>query len=228
MRATKGAIESVSIDRVSGRSDFKTIGHSKPRGICGSGIISLLAGLFSSGWLDPSEKLDRSRDCPFIRVQGRQTGYSEDVTRHMYQGQPFSFTSSRRWASEVNFSLGSLLASSDSRFNFVNNGFFSSEPVIVSSYRYICLSTSSLLRHYPVSAVLWIDPITCVSSSNLVSSVSSTPNHRRKTQVLPGSCTIPWTACCGLWPRWSIHHLAYNDGFVAAFSIPNYLGYFTT
>lgn len=75
MRATQGAIESVSIDQESGQADVKTIGDIQPSGICGSGIISLLAELFRTGWLDASGKLNRDRSSDCVRVSGRQARY---------------------------------------------------------------------------------------------------------------------------------------------------------
>ncbi len=66
-------------------------------------------------------------------------------------------------------------AISDSRFSSVDNAFPGSVSCIVSLPRYTCPSIPSLHRHYPASLVLWIDPTTCTSSSNLVASVPSTP-----------------------------------------------------
>jgi uncharacterized 2Fe-2S/4Fe-4S cluster protein (DUF4445 family) len=46
-----------------------------PKGICGSGIIDLLANLFITGWIDAAGKFDRSGKCPFIGVEGRNARY---------------------------------------------------------------------------------------------------------------------------------------------------------
>ncbi len=75
MRAAKGAIEEVTIDPKAGVASVKTIGNTKPQGICGSGIISLLAELFKSGWLDSAGKLDRTRSSDLIQLKGRQASY---------------------------------------------------------------------------------------------------------------------------------------------------------
>lgn len=75
MRATPGAIESVTIDRDSGLPTVRTIGRESPQGICGSGIISLLANLFLTGWLDARGKLDCQRPCSAIEQVGRQAQY---------------------------------------------------------------------------------------------------------------------------------------------------------
>lgn len=56
MRATAGAIDTVSIDGAS--LTFTTIGHQKPVGICGSGIIDLLAQMRLNGWINISGKLN--------------------------------------------------------------------------------------------------------------------------------------------------------------------------
>ena len=71
--------------------------------------------------------------------------------------------------------INPLAAISDSRFSSVDNASPGSVPGIVSPTRYACLSTPSLHQHYPASSVLWIDPTSCTSSSNLVPSVPSTP-----------------------------------------------------
>lgn len=56
MRAQDGAIDSVSI---SGKElTFTTIGNQKPIGICGSGIIDLLAQMRLNGWIDIAGKLN--------------------------------------------------------------------------------------------------------------------------------------------------------------------------
>ena len=75
MRASLGAIDHVEIDPESGRSSFTTIGDEAPVGICGSGMISLLANLFLTGWMDAAGKLNRSKECEFVRVNGRRAEY---------------------------------------------------------------------------------------------------------------------------------------------------------
>ena len=56
MRAAPGAVDSV---RIQGRDlTFTTIGGAKPVGICGSGIIDLLAQMRKNGWIDISGALE--------------------------------------------------------------------------------------------------------------------------------------------------------------------------
>jgi uncharacterized 2Fe-2S/4Fe-4S cluster protein (DUF4445 family) len=75
MRAAIGAIESVEVDQETGAARWHTIGNVKPMGICGSGMISLLAGLFITGWIDEAGKLNRERKSSFIRINGRRGIY---------------------------------------------------------------------------------------------------------------------------------------------------------
>ncbi len=67
MRATSGAIEAVSIDPVSFEPMIITIGRKKPRGICGSGIISLLANMFRVGLVDKAGKYRKDIKHPRLR-----------------------------------------------------------------------------------------------------------------------------------------------------------------
>jgi len=61
MRAARGAIERIRIDPSTGRVEFSTVGGGRPRGICGSGIVDLLAEMRRAGIIDPSGKLDPGR-----------------------------------------------------------------------------------------------------------------------------------------------------------------------
>lgn len=57
MRATTGAIEEVRVSSLTLESTVKVIGDGKPRGICGSGMISALAEMLVTGVLDKSGKI---------------------------------------------------------------------------------------------------------------------------------------------------------------------------
>ena len=70
MRATTGAIEVVDIHPETYEPMALTIGGRKAKGICGSGIISLLANLFTTGALDQQGKFRRDLSTPRIR-EGR-------------------------------------------------------------------------------------------------------------------------------------------------------------
>jgi uncharacterized 2Fe-2S/4Fe-4S cluster protein (DUF4445 family) len=68
MRATAGAIEEVWIDHRSYEPTYQTIGQLPARGICGSGMIGLLAEMFITGILDKAGKIRRDLPTPRVRV----------------------------------------------------------------------------------------------------------------------------------------------------------------
>lgn len=75
MRASLGAIERVEINKTTGLSVYSTIGAVAPVGICGSGMISLIAGLLKTGWIDAAGKLDRTRECSAIDTSNKNAKY---------------------------------------------------------------------------------------------------------------------------------------------------------
>ncbi|MBU2611738.1 MAG: DUF4445 domain-containing protein [Chloroflexi bacterium] len=60
MRAMEGAIEEVWINGETFEPSYRVIGGGKPRGICGSGLISLLAETFLTGVLDKAGNVNTS------------------------------------------------------------------------------------------------------------------------------------------------------------------------
>lgn len=64
MRATKGAIEEVWINSETFEATFRVIGGVKPRGICGSGLISLLAEMLMTGVVDKGGNLNTHLKLP--------------------------------------------------------------------------------------------------------------------------------------------------------------------
>lgn len=68
MRATKGAIEEVWINSETYEPSYRVVGGTKPRGICGSGLISLLAEMFLTGVVDKGGHINTSLPTPCIRI----------------------------------------------------------------------------------------------------------------------------------------------------------------
>ena len=87
MRAALGAIERVEIAS-DGTCLSQTVGDVKPLGICGSGMIGLLADLFLAGWIDPAGKLTRDRPSPAIEVDGRHARYCLATAEQSGTGKP--------------------------------------------------------------------------------------------------------------------------------------------
>ncbi|MDR3602660.1 MAG: ASKHA domain-containing protein [Desulfosporosinus sp.] len=100
MRAAPGAIETVLLDPVSLEPRFKVIGEAnwyhpsqtiKAKGICGSGIIDIIAEMFKSGIIDTSGKFNMQLSSPRIRrdahnkpeyvlVWAEETSIGSDIT----------------------------------------------------------------------------------------------------------------------------------------------------
>lgn len=68
MRAARGAIEEVWIDGRSYEPTTRVIGGGKPQGLCGSGLISLLAELFITGVVDRGGHFDESLPTRRVRL----------------------------------------------------------------------------------------------------------------------------------------------------------------
>ncbi|MGD9054832.1 MAG: ASKHA domain-containing protein [Desulfobacterales bacterium] len=67
MRAEKGAIEDFSIDPISYEPMIITIGNVRPKGICGSGLITMVATLFELGVINNLGKFNRDLKTDRIR-----------------------------------------------------------------------------------------------------------------------------------------------------------------
>ena len=73
MKASRGAIERVEISP-EGYIRYRTIGGIRPKGLCGSGLIDAVAGLFQAGYIDRSGQLLLDLDLdssPQARVRER-------------------------------------------------------------------------------------------------------------------------------------------------------------
>jgi uncharacterized 2Fe-2S/4Fe-4S cluster protein (DUF4445 family) len=90
MRAAKGAVEEASVNPETAEPMFMTIDMAKPKGICGSGLINLLAALMEAGIVLPNGKFRDDLDTPRIRLGdsgreyvlawGSETESGEDLT----------------------------------------------------------------------------------------------------------------------------------------------------
>lgn len=89
MRATRGAIEEVWINSQTHEPTLRVIGGDKPKGLCGSGLISLLAELYLTGLLDKGGNFrthsggDRVRQgshgLEYIVARSEETAHGRDI-----------------------------------------------------------------------------------------------------------------------------------------------------
>ncbi len=85
MRATKGAIEEVWINDETYDPSIRVIGGVKPRGLCGSGLISLLAEMFLTGVVDKGGSINTKLASPRVREGDHGSEYViawADETKH--------------------------------------------------------------------------------------------------------------------------------------------------
>jgi uncharacterized 2Fe-2S/4Fe-4S cluster protein (DUF4445 family) len=67
MRAARGAIEDFSVDPKTLEPMIITIGNIRPKGICGSGLIAIVATMFEMGIINNLGKFDRDLKTPRLR-----------------------------------------------------------------------------------------------------------------------------------------------------------------
>ena len=89
MRAAEGAIDSVKIE--GNRLSFTTIGNQKPVGICGSGIIDLLAQMRLNGWINIAGELEPKASSRIQYLEG-EYGAVYATAEESATGQPLWFS----------------------------------------------------------------------------------------------------------------------------------------
>jgi len=92
MRATRGAIEEVWINSDSFEPTYRVIGKGKPIGLCGSGLISLLAEMFMTGVIDKAGHLNSQLGIPRIREGEHGLEYVIAWAAETHTGKDISIT----------------------------------------------------------------------------------------------------------------------------------------
>lgn len=91
MRAAPGAIDKVKIS--DGRISYTTIGNRKPIGICGSGIIDLLAQMRLNGWINMAGHLNPDASDRIVYLQDENQYAAVYATAEEPEtGDPLYFT----------------------------------------------------------------------------------------------------------------------------------------
>ncbi|MCK4557239.1 MAG: DUF4445 domain-containing protein, partial [Candidatus Aminicenantes bacterium] len=91
MPASEGAIEKIEIQET-GKLKYKTINGAKPKGLCGSGLVDLLAELFTHGYIDRSGKFDVSRAGKRIVETEEGKGFLIEGRKKSYWGKDLVVT----------------------------------------------------------------------------------------------------------------------------------------
>jgi uncharacterized 2Fe-2S/4Fe-4S cluster protein (DUF4445 family) len=86
MPATDGAIEELAIGE-DGNIRYKVIGDIKPKGLCGSGLIDLLAELFVHGYINRNGKFHEQKVGRRLVFNGNGAGFLIEEAKNCYWGK---------------------------------------------------------------------------------------------------------------------------------------------
>jgi len=96
MRATRGAIEEVWISGPDALTpyepSYRVIGNAKPRGLCGSGLLALLAELFLTGVIDKGGNFNTTLSTPRVRESEHGWEYVIAWASETQHGRDIVFT----------------------------------------------------------------------------------------------------------------------------------------
>ncbi|MFN2135330.1 MAG: ASKHA domain-containing protein [Candidatus Promineifilaceae bacterium] len=92
MRATQGAVEEVWIDGRTFEPTLRVIGNRKPRGLCGSGLITLLAELFLTGIIDKGGHFNRNLKTDRVRQRNNNWEYVVAWGNESWHGEDIAIT----------------------------------------------------------------------------------------------------------------------------------------
>jgi uncharacterized 2Fe-2S/4Fe-4S cluster protein (DUF4445 family) len=92
MRAAPGAIERVAIDPRTLLPECQVIGGGAPRGICGSGLIDLMAELFTTGVVDERGKFVLPAHSPRVVLRDGRAGFVVAAAAESATGVDIVFT----------------------------------------------------------------------------------------------------------------------------------------
>ena len=102
MRAADGAIEHLRL--AEGRVEYQTIGGAPPVGLCGSGILDVLAQLYEAGVVDARGKL---LDHPCVRGDGAEREFVLVADDELEEGRP-AITFTQKDVRELQLAKGAM------------------------------------------------------------------------------------------------------------------------
>lgn len=89
--ATEGAIEEIHLSADAGAT-YRVIGGGRPKGLCGSGLVDLLAELFVHGFIDRQGKFDEKKVGPRLWRSDHQTGFVVEEAEKSFWGKAVVIT----------------------------------------------------------------------------------------------------------------------------------------
>ncbi|MFV9510348.1 ASKHA domain-containing protein [Tepidibacillus sp. LV47] len=112
MRAIEGAIGKVWLEA---DLKYEVIGNTKPKGICGSGLVDLVAELLRIGVIDPSGRIRGKQECPPIvsffikkRIIEKETGNEFIIVEPEKSGTGKTITLTQQDVRELQLAKGAI------------------------------------------------------------------------------------------------------------------------
>jgi len=130
MRAEDGAIEKVTIDPTTREPVIATVGDQPPRGICGSGMIDLIAELLQAGLIDPRGKFADDRHHPHITIVNDEPAYVLALAHQTSMKEDIVFTESD--LKNLIYSKGAVYAGFTTLLNEVGLDFSMVERMVIT------------------------------------------------------------------------------------------------
>jgi uncharacterized 2Fe-2S/4Fe-4S cluster protein (DUF4445 family) len=128
MRATKGAIEKVVISE--GNVKYETITNSRPRGICGSGLIDTIYELHKNKIIGPDGKFDQTLNDKRLLKNGEEPQYILAYPDETETGQEITITESD--IANLIKSKGAVFAAIKSLMDYIGMKFEQLESIYIA------------------------------------------------------------------------------------------------
>jgi len=91
MPASEGAIEALKLEP-NGKVLYRVVGGGKPRGLCGSGLVDLMAELFVYGYIDKNGKFNESKLGSRLVLNGNGLGFLVEEGKNCHWGKDLVIT----------------------------------------------------------------------------------------------------------------------------------------
>ncbi|MCX6003856.1 MAG: ASKHA domain-containing protein, partial [Chloroflexi bacterium] len=128
MRATRGAIEKIEIKE--GKVTYETIGKTKPRGVCGSGLIDAIYEMVSNDIIEQHGKFNASPGNPRLVTEDGEPCYILAYPGETETGQAISISESE--IANLIKSKGAVFAAIKSLVNYVGLSFNQLDTIYVA------------------------------------------------------------------------------------------------
>ncbi len=130
MRAEEGAIEKVVLDPETLAPRYSTVDDAPPRGICGSGMIDLMAELVQHGVVDRGGRFNKDLKSPRIRKVDDETAYVLAFADETPMGQDILFTESD--LKNLIYSKGAVYAGFETLLNEIGLDFSAVDRIFIT------------------------------------------------------------------------------------------------